>query len=96
MALLVCQEEQKRLAGDSEGRCEVLTKGMIKCRKQLGLMRLRDTSPDRELNDGNIYNSFSRNNSTMPLYSLYILNERNLHASHWLLMQIMVSKNLKA
>ncbi|MCO5581295.1 hypothetical protein L7F22_035174 [Adiantum nelumboides] len=49
---LTSEEEQRRLAGERGGRCEVLTKTLIQCQKQLGLMRLRDTSLDVELNDG--------------------------------------------
>ncbi|KAI5067034.1 hypothetical protein GOP47_0017562 [Adiantum capillus-veneris] len=49
---LTSEEEQRRLAGEREGRCEVLTKTLIQCQKQLGLMRLRDTSLDTEFSDG--------------------------------------------
>lgn len=49
---LTSEEEQRRLAGEREGRCEVLTKTLIQCQKQLGVMRLRDTNPDTEFSDG--------------------------------------------
>ncbi|KAH7387661.1 hypothetical protein KP509_16G035100 [Ceratopteris richardii] len=49
---LTSEADQRRLLGERGGRCEILTKTLIECRKQLDLMRLRDIDSHAEVNDG--------------------------------------------
>lgn len=70
------QEEQRRLAGEREGRCEVLTKTLIHCQKQLGIMRLRDTSAEAEFSDGNyVIKSWELQNKN---WSLRVARQRHI------------------